>query len=212
MISQDLLELHDFIQTYDLELEDVCQKIIDFFEREYDEGKSRTGGLKFFNKNRQKICATKTLSFSEDIEINELVYNYVIQGIERYSDDFSYLKSNDSWRLSPSYNIQRYNGEKEGYFSLHNEASGSYPYRMLAWMVYLNDASSGTEFPYQNMTIQPRMGRTVIWPAAWTHPHRGVIPNVGVKYIATGWFYYLPKGSPKFDGHHPDENIQEIMV
>ena len=204
--------MHDFIQTYDFGLENACQKIIDFFEREYDEGKSRTGGLKFFNKNRQKICATKTLSFSEDIEINELVYNYVIQGIERYSDDFSYLKSNDSWRLSPSYNIQRYNGEKEGYFSLHNEASGSYPYRMLAWMVYLNDASSGTEFPYQNMTIQAKTGRTVIWPAAWTHPHRGVIPNVGVKYIATGWFYYLPKGNPKFDGRHPDEKVQEIVI
>ena len=83
---------------------------------------------------------------------------------------------------------------------------------MLAWMVYLNDASSGTEFPYQNMTIQAKTGRTVIWPAAWTHPHRGVIPNVGVKYIATGWFYYLPVGTPKFDGHHPDENIQEIVV
>ena len=83
---------------------------------------------------------------------------------------------------------------------------------MLAWMVYLNDASSGTEFPYQNMTIQAKTGRTVIWPAAWTHPHRGVIPNVGVKYIATGWFYYLPIGNPKFDGHHPDENIQEIVV
>ena len=203
--------MHDFIQTYDLELEDVCQKIIDFFEREYDEGKSRTGGLKFFNKNRQKICATKTLSFSEDVEINELVYCFVSQGIDRYCEDFSYLK-NKEWRLSPSYNIQRYNGEKEGYFSLHNEASGSYPYRMLAWMVYLNDADSGTVFPYQDTTVKPRRGRTLIWPAAWTHPHRGVTPNKGVKYIATGWFYYLPKGNPKFDGHHPDENIQEIMV
>ena len=36
--------------------------------------------------------------------------------------------------------------------------------------------------------------------------------NEGIKYIATGWFYYLPVGNPKFDGHHPDENIQEIVV
>ena len=211
MSSLGFLALHDFIQIYDFGLELACQKIIDFFERDYDEEKTRTGGLKFFNKNRQKICATKTLSFSEDVEINELVYCFVSQGIDRYCEDFSYLK-NKEWRLSPSYNIQRYDGEEEGYFSLHNEASGSYPYRMLAWMVYLNDADSGTVFPYQDTTVKPRMGRTVIWPAAWTHPHKGVTPNEGVKYIATGWFYYLPKGNPKFDGHHPDEYIQEIMV
>ena len=204
--------MHDFIETYDFGLELDCQKVINFFESVYDEGKSRTGGLKFFNKNRQKICATETLSFAEDVEINELVYFFVRQAIDKYSNDYTFLNVNKSWRLSPSYNIQRYDGDKEGYFSLHNEASGSYPYRMLAWMVYLNDASSGTEFPYQNMTIQAKTVRTVIWPAAWTHPHRGVIPNVGVKYIATGWFYYLPIGNPKFDGHHPDENIQEIVV
>ena len=204
--------MYDFIETYDFGLELDCQKVINFFERVYDEGKSRTGGLKFFNKNRQKICATETLSFAEDVEINELVYFFVGQAIDKYSNDYTFLNVNKSWRLSPSYNIKRYDGDKEGYFSLHNEASGSYPYRMLAWMVYLNDASSGTEFPYQNMTIQAKTGRTVIWPAAWTHPHRGVIPNVGVKYIATGWFYYLPIGNPKFDGHHPDENIQEIVV
>ena len=204
--------ISDFIGIYDFGREIDCDKIIDFFEHEYDELKSRTGGLKYFNRNRQKICATETLSFGEDVRINELVYTYVNQGIDRYCEDYTFLKANKSWRLSPSYNIQRYDGIEEGYFTLHNEASGSYPYRILAWMVYLNDATSGTSFPYQNITVTPRIGRTVIWPAAWTHPHKGVTPNEGIKYIATGWFYYLPVGTPKFDGHHPDENIQEIMV
>jgi hypothetical protein len=156
------------------------------------------------------------LSFGEDWEINDSVYFFVKEGIDKYRDKYEYLNSIDKfsqWRLCPSYNIQRYDGEKEGYFSLHNETSGSYPYRLLAWMVYLNDAECGTEFPYQEKTVTPKIGRTVIWPAAWTHPHRGVTPNVGLKYIATGWFYHLPKGEPKFDGRHPDEKcIQEIVV
>ena len=114
--------------------------------------------------------------------------------------------------MCPVYNLQKYE-QGEGFFSLHNEQSGSYPYRLLAWMVYLNDAKSGTEFPYQEMTVTPKEGRTVIWPAGWTHPHKGVTPNEGIKYIATGWFYTLPTGEPKFDGRHPDEqNIQEILV
>ena len=136
--------------------------------------------------------------------------------IRKYREKYDYLDRIDKisqWRLSPSYNIQRYDGKEEGFFSLHNETSGSYPYRLLAWMVYLNDAECGTEFPYQEKTVTPKTGRTVIWPAGWTHPHKGVTPNIGLKYIATGWFYHLPKGEPQFDGHHPDEQrIQGIVV
>ena len=59
----------------------------------------------------------------------------------------------------------------------------------MAWMFYLNDAKSGTEFA-NYPTINAKMGRCVIWPSFWTHLHKGVIPNRGIKYIATGWFVY----------------------
>ena len=39
-------------------------------------------------------------------------------------------------------------------------------------------------------TVNAKMGRCVIWPAAWTHVHRGVTPNKGLKYIVTGWVTY----------------------
>jgi hypothetical protein len=157
-----------------------------------------------------------TLNFGEDLEVNDTVYFYLNKAIEQYKNKYDYLKKIDKisqWRLCPSYNIQRYDGKEEGFFSLHNETSGSYPYRLLAWMIYLNNAECGTEFPYQDTIVKPLIGRTVIWPAGWTHPHRGVTPNIGLKYIVTGWFYHLPKGEPKFDGRHPDEQrIQEIVV
>jgi hypothetical protein len=35
--------------------------------------------------------------------------------------------------------------------------------------------------------MQPKTGRAAIWSAAWTHVHKGVTPNIGDKYIATGW-------------------------
>ena len=207
--------LYDFVEIYDDDKSDACASIVNYFESVYDEGSSRNSGLAFFNRSRQKVCATKTLNFSDDVPINEEVYGFVQRALTQYTDKYNYLNTlnkSSYWRLCPQYNIQRYN-EGEGFFSLHNEQSGSYPYRLLAWMVYLNDAASGTEFPYQDMIVSPLAGRTVIWPAGWTHPHKGVTPNVGVKYIATGWFYTLPKGEPKFDGHHPDEtNIQEIVV
>ena len=61
-------------------------------------------------------------------------------------------------------------------------------------MLYLNNAKSGTRFYYpdliQNKVVNAKRGRIVIWPAYWTHPHSGVTPNKGDKYIATGWYIF----------------------
>ena len=83
----------------------------------------------------------------------------------------------------------------EGYFVLHCENGGPHPdkemtKRMLAWMIYLNDVKDGgyTEFPTQNKKFQPRRGDVLIWPAYFTHPHRGITSKSQTKYIATGWF------------------------
>ena len=63
--------------------------------------------------------------------------------------------------------------------------------RELAWMVYLNDMPEGegeTEFLYQKKRFSPTMGTVLIWPAAMTHVHRGLLVRTKSKYIATGWF------------------------
>jgi hypothetical protein len=52
------------------------------------------------------------------------------------------------------------------------------------------DSAGETEFLYQKMRIPPQENCTVIWPAAYTHPHRGnVVHGNKSKYIITGWFY-----------------------
>jgi hypothetical protein len=64
--------------------------------------------------------------------------------------------------------------------------------RHLVFMTYLNDVTDagGTEFLYQGITVQPRKGLTLIWPADWTHHHRGVVSPTQEKYIITGWFSF----------------------
>jgi len=61
--------------------------------------------------------------------------------------------------------------------------------RQIAWMLYLNDIEEGgeTEFLYLSKRIKPKTGRLIIWPAGWTHTHRGNPPLKGEKYIITGW-------------------------
>lgn len=56
-------------------------------------------------------------------------------------------------------------------------------------MLYLNNVpDGGTEFKYQNIILKAKKGDLVIWPAEFTHLHKGVISKTKEKYIATGWF------------------------
>ena len=58
-------------------------------------------------------------------------------------------------------------------------------------MIYLNDITGGgeTEFLYQKRRIVPTVGTVVMWPAAYTHVHRGnTVLTEQDKYIVTGWY------------------------
>ena len=79
-----------------------------------------------------------------------------------------------------------------GYHIWHHE-NGSYYFqqREIVWMIYLNDIEDGgeTEFLYQKKRIKPTQGTVVIWPAAFTHTHRGgLLCGDKDKYILTGWY------------------------
>ena len=65
-------------------------------------------------------------------------------------------------------------------------------HRLFAFMTYLNDVEDGgeTKFSHYGISIKPEIGKTIIWPAEWTHAHSGEILNSGKKYIVTGWLHF----------------------
>jgi len=73
--------------------------------------------------------------------------------------------------------------------------------RYAVWMLYLNDVTEGgcTDFPAQKISLQPTEGTLVIWPAAYTHPHRSAPDLRQTKYIITGWFEHM--GGYETDEH-----------
>ena len=82
---------------------------------------------------------------------------------------------------------------KEGYHVWHFESDSlERSSRVLSWGLYLNtiDAGGETEFLYQGIRIPAVEGTLVIWPAAFTHTHRGNPPLSGEKYLPTGWIEY----------------------
>jgi len=81
-----------------------------------------------------------------------------------------------------------------GYHAWHHEHGFMAPYRVLAWMAILEAPARGgeTEFLFQSLRIEPKVGQLMIWPAAFTHLHRGNPPLEGNKTYITGWFDVLP--------------------
>ena len=77
-----------------------------------------------------------------------------------------------------------------GYHVWHCEnSSRDCSRRILTYILYLNDVEEGgeTELLYQSNRIKAQTGRLVLFPAAFTHTHRGNPPLSGSKYIITGW-------------------------
>jgi hypothetical protein len=80
------------------------------------------------------------------------------------------------------------------YYHWHIDGgSHSFSHRQLVAIWYLNDLQrpgGETEFRYQQITITPRTGKLILFPPFWTHEHRGVMLEKGVKYLATTWVVF----------------------
>ena len=182
-----------YIQIYDNALDkEECESIIKYFNTSPNthRGSTITGNDQFLLDESNKSSTDLTLYYS-NWELPSQIFNPALRkGLDKYVSKFPFLKEINPWNIDNGYNIQKYT-EGEGYFSIHCEHNAPYnTNRLLAWMFYLNNARCGTRFYYPKRDIRAKRGRLVIWPAFWTHPHSGITPNRGVKYIATGWFNF----------------------
>ena len=81
----------------------------------------------------------------------------------------------------------------EGYYSWHIDASQlSACDRAMVFITYLNDVTDGggTMFYHQEYTTKAEKGKTIIFPAGYTHLHKGEISETQEKYILTGWLWW----------------------
>ena len=104
--------------------------------------------------------------------------------VHRYSIMFEGNIFNDIFKIHKV-------GKSEGFHQWHYEKSGAeYLDRLMVYMTYLEAPKKGgeTEFLHQSLRIEPIVGRTLIWPAGFTHMHRGNPPLDGEKMYITGWF------------------------
>ena len=180
----------NFISTFDnvLSIEE-CKQIIYEFEDSKEkqiEGKVGNDKIKIGTKKSTDI----TYSFRDNSLTTEIIGKSLRKYINLYTNEYPELNRNvSSWSTYDYYNVQRYKPQ-EGYFKPHCEVvdikSSS---RILVWMFYLNSLENGgTLFPRYEIGIKAIQGRLVIWPAYWTHIHKGQISQTQTKYITTGWY------------------------
>lgn len=170
----------------------LCTSIIDFFDKNPNKQKGCVySGINDLNVNSEvKDSIDLSINFNKNQEscIFALHY-YLCTGINLYRKKYSFLDNLENWKLNETFNIRKYY-PNQAFKKLHCEhGPGDCSLRILAWMFYLNDVSSDGEtyFPYQNKKFKPRQGDLLIWPAFWTHPHKGIPSKKDIKYITTGW-------------------------
>ncbi len=180
--------------------DEYCQHLINEFERLVDSGagnnRQRGEGAHKHNKDDMQLGLNfgvhNTAPFN-DQPAERMFFDGLQQCYDMYTNEFSALK--DGKICGTAMKMQR-TSPGGGYHVWHSEqGNGKHAERVLAYMLYLNtlgDEDGGeTEFLYQRTRIRPEENTMIIWPAAFTHAHRGntVLGNDS-KYIVTGWFYY----------------------
>ena len=186
------------------------------FIQKYSIDKSVTRGvIKFFDKSPQgmigkkpgKVGHAKLDTEHKDSTDMSVLAHHILKSkvlreyfeqltfcIEKYKKKYIYSDDQQAAFRLEGANIQKYK-PGQGYKLWHYENAGCEfsGKRHLVFMTYLNNADhAGTEFYHQNKRFKCKEGDTLIWPAAWTHTHRGEISKKQKtdKYIITGWWRY----------------------
>ena len=172
----------DFIGDYEKVVDpNLCQQLIDYFDSSDRWSQAPPTNRSANHVQDQQLVIdgfNKGLSSQIMIPFRKCFQNYI--------DNFPLLTSSNY--VSSVVLVQK-TEPMQGYHAFHTENnSWDLISRTMAWMIYLNDVPEGgeTEFLYQKRRFKPTTGTVLIWPAAYTHMHRGN-PPMSTKYIATGW-------------------------
>ncbi len=181
----------DFISVYDNALtHEECLSVIDYMESSEMLPSFLAGR---YQPDKKDSVQVPKQSFHDNNTVVDILGEALWDKTNLYVKEHPQLAERvASWSPVPDYNLQKYN-PGQGYHLLHCEnGGGRFSLRMLVWMIYLNTVTDGggTYFENYDKTLDAVEGRCVIWPAYWTHCHKGIVSNTQTKYIATGWFEF----------------------
>ena len=183
-----------FIGSWLIERPSLCEDLITYFEAHTEKHTTGTtsGGTVLMSKDRSDISIAP---YEVNLPGNEIIKNYIDNLFSCYKDylvQWPFLEDIAESLEIGAFNFGRYHAGQH-FQRMHSERMGlSTLHRVFAWMTYLNDVDEGGEtyFTHYDVKIKPKKGLTIIWPAEWTHAHRGNVLHSGSKYMITGWMNF----------------------
>ena len=183
----------NFISVYEgVATDEYCQNMIDAWEHIHNNSSSVDGEMKGEESNGSAINRKDSSYFfeRENHSMAQATYEILDECLKLYIDEHPSLGNHHL--VSTAVKVQR-TRPKGGFHVWHCEQLGlKDALRQLTWTIYLNDIPDGegeTEFLEYGVRVQPKKGDVCIFPASWTHTHRGNPVYTKDKYIATGWWY-----------------------
>ena len=169
---------------------DICQEMIRRFEEDKDnQYQGRVGQLANEEKSIKRSTDLVTSGKENWEDLDQELFRSLGTAIKEFREDYPFFKGPFK---DNGYAIQR-TDPGEFYHWHIDGGSHEFAMRQLVAVWYLNDVEGPggeTEFSYQNIKVKPEAGKLCLFPPFWTHEHRGVTLEKGVKYIATTWVVF----------------------
>lgn len=168
----------------------LCENVIRRFEQHNED--------QYQGKIGQQADENVSIKHSTDIvvsgkphwqDVDRALFQSLGIAIREFRNQFTFFKGPFK---DMGYGVQR---TKPGEFYHWHIDGGSHEFshRQLVAIWYLNDVAGPggeTEFLFQDVKIKPQQGKLILFPPFWTHEHRGVELQTGIKYIATTWVVF----------------------
>ncbi len=182
--------LTDFITIYENAISpEDCKKWIEYIDYLRGQGLVCREDSKLHERDHETINFSNDDDF--DLSSSDKLVRSFLPSIKPYVDQYL-----SDYSLLGESNFLLYDVKAKripicgGFHRWHYEnASHESATRRFVAQAYLNTIEQGgeTEFLYQNKRVKAVQGTLLIWPAGFTHVHRGNPPIGQDKYILTSW-------------------------
>jgi len=185
----------DFVSVYDNVLSNNdCKEFIDYIDQLEDHGLMLQTDAPRHSVDQKGINFVHHYDLSCWSWIGEKFFPLVHECVNDYISTYSILSQEKFFLYDVKAKKIPAGG---GFHKWHYEnASMATLSRYLVLQLYLNTIEEGgeTEFLYLNKRVSSEAGRLVIFPAGFTHTHRGNPPINQTKYLLTSWALLQSQG------------------
>jgi len=177
-----------------------CKKIIELFETSKDQIQAFNTGRKEYSEiDIDKFETPWSETKEKFISMMKTHMNKFMKDVKIQINDFPPIIDMENIR------IKKYLPNDKDEFKIHVDVLRSLlSKRFLVYILYLNDVEEGgeTHLPKLNIKVKPKEGRLLMFPPFWTHPHAGLKPIKGTKYVIMSYLHYGDMGMDRIKNEH----------